>query len=92
MESLPTGIVISSSGHNSIPMAFTVWYSFSSSPGWPAAHIQLADILISDSFSMLAAAMLVTASPTDIRPEAGALIKAIGVRSPIAIASPTKES
>ena len=39
---------------------------------------------------MAAAAMLVIASPTAMRPDAGASISASGVRSPIAIASPAK--
>ena len=43
---------------------------------------------MSESFAMPAAAMLVMASPTAIRPDAGASISASGVRSPIAIASP----
>ena len=38
--------------------------------------------------AMPAAAMLVIASPTAMRPDAGASISASGVRSPIAIASP----
>ncbi len=41
---------------------------------------------------MRAAAMLVSASPTAIRPEAGASNTASGARSPIAIASPVYTS
>ena len=41
-----------------------------------------------DRRAMSAAAMLVIASPTAMRPDAGASISASGVRSPIAIASP----
>jgi hypothetical protein len=43
---------------------------------------------MSPILSMRAAAMLVIASPTAIRPEAGAFTSASGVRSPIANASP----
>jgi len=38
---------------------------------------------MSDSFAIGAAARLVSVSPTAMRPEAGALIKASGVRSPM---------
>jgi hypothetical protein len=40
------------------------------------------------SESIFAAAMLVIASPTAMRPDAGASIRASGVRSPMANASP----
>ena len=47
--------------------------------------------LKSDDFlAICAAAILVIASPTAIRPDASGLISASGVRSPIAIASPRK--
>ncbi len=88
MESLPTGMVMPSAGHSSMPTAFTVSYRRASSPGWPAAAIQLADSLMSEIFSMREAAMLVSVSPIAIRPEAAASSSASGVRSPIAMASP----
>ena len=87
-ESLPTGIAIPNAGHNSIPTALTVSYNAASSPGWPQAAIQLADSLISPMLAILAAAIFVIASPTAIRPDAGASINANGARSPIAMASP----
>jgi hypothetical protein len=87
-ESLPTGIEMPSAGHSSMPTAFTVSNSAASWPGWPQAAIQLADSLMSSMLAMGAAAMLVIASPTAMRPEAAASITATGVRSPIAIASP----
>ena len=90
IESFPTGIAMPNCGHNSIPTARTVSKSAASSPGWPAAAIQLADSLISPIFRMRAATMLVTASPTAIRPEAGGLNTANGVRSPRANASPNE--
>ncbi|MNZ74661.1 hypothetical protein D3C78_931140 [compost metagenome] len=88
MESLPTGMVMPSSGHSSMPTALTVSYRRASSPGWPAAAIQLADSLISEILSMRAAARLVMVSPIAMRPDAGASSSARGVRSPIAMASP----
>ena len=42
--------------------------------------------------AMAAAAILVMASATAMRPEAGPLTSASGVRSPMAMASPAKES
>jgi hypothetical protein len=68
-----------------------VSYSAASSPGSPQAAIQLALSLMRGS-SIGAASRLVIASPTAIRPEAGASSAASGVRSPIAIASPRKPS
>ncbi|MNE07301.1 hypothetical protein D3C80_999140 [compost metagenome] len=88
MESLPTGMVRPSSGHSSMPTALTVSYRRASSPGWPAADIQLADSLMSDSLPICAAARLVRVSPIAMRPDAGASSRASGVRSPIAMASP----
>ena len=88
IESLPTGMLMPSAGHSSIATARTVSKSAASSPGCPAGAIQFADSLMSESFAMPAAAMLVIASPTAMRPDAGASISASGVRSPIAIASP----
>ncbi|MNZ68148.1 hypothetical protein D3C78_864090 [compost metagenome] len=88
IESLPTGMVMPSAGHSSMPTALTVSYRRASSPGWPAAAIQLADSLISESLSMLAAARLVMVSPIAMRPDAGASSRASGVRSPTAMASP----
>ncbi len=87
-ESLPTGMLMPSAGQSSIPTAFTVSNKAASSPGCPHAAIQLADNTMSLRLSMAAAAILVMASPIAIRPEAGALSNANGVRSPIAIASP----
>ena len=89
IESLPTGMLIPNCGHNSIPTALTVANSAASSPTWPAGAIQLADSFKLLMSSMAAAAILVIASPIAMRPEAGALIKAMGARSPIANASPT---
>jgi hypothetical protein len=88
IESLPTGIEMPSAGQSSMPTAFTVSKSVASSPGWPAAHIQLAESLMSPMSAMAAAAMFVIASPTAMRPDAGPSMSASGVRSPIAIASP----
>src|SRR5690554_8197086 len=85
-------MVISNSGQSSIPTAFAVLYKIASSPSWPAAHIQLADIFTSDNCPIGAAAKLVMASATARRPEAGPSNRATGVRSPIAMASPTYES
>ena len=70
-ESLPTGMLMPSAGHSSMPTARTVSNSAASWPGWPQAAIQLADSLMSDSEAIGAAAMLVIASPTAMRPEAG---------------------
>ena len=87
-ESLPTGIAIPRSRQSSLPTASTVSNRLASSPACPAAAIQLADSRMRPMSSMAAAAILVTASPTAIRPDAGALIEASGVRSPMAMASP----
>ncbi|MCY1352864.1 hypothetical protein D9M69_391880 [compost metagenome] len=88
MESLPTGMVMPSAGHSSMPTARTVSYRRASSPGWPAAAIQLAESLMSPSFAIFEAARLVMVSPTAMRPDAGAFSRASGVRSPMAMASP----
>jgi len=87
-ESLPTGIAMPSAGHSSSATALTVSNSAASSPGCPAAAIQFADSLMSSSAPMRAAARLVSASPTAMRPEAAGCSSAIGARSPIAMASP----
>ena len=86
-ESFPTGIETPSAGHRSSATAFTVSNSAASSPGWPAAAIQLAESLVLES-SAPEEARLVRASPTAMRPDAGASISASGVRSPMAKASP----
>ena len=88
-ESLPTGIEMPSAGQSSKPTAWTVAYRAASSPVSPQAAIQLAESLTRDS-SKGAASKLVMASATAMRPEAGALSVASGVRSPMAIASPAK--
>ena len=88
IESLPTGMPTPSRGHSSRATAFTVSKSAASSPGEPAAAIQLAESLTRESDSTGAAARLVRASATAMRPEAGASMTASGVRSPIAKASP----
>ena len=75
-------------GQSSSPTALTVSNNAASSPATPAAAIQFADNLMSRTLSIRAAAKLVNASPIAIRPEAGALMTAIGVRSPMAMASP----
>ena len=59
-----------------------------SSPGAPAAAIQLAESFTRASDVTGAAARFVRASPTAMRPEAGPSITATGERSPIAKASP----
>ena len=89
--SLPTGIEMSSAGHNAMPTALTVSYSAASSPDSPQAAIQLADNLTRGN-SMGAASKLVMASATAIRPEAAALRQANGVRSPMLMASPAKSA
>ncbi len=89
-ESLPTGMLMPSAGHSSMPIALTVSYSAASSPGAPQAAIQLADSFSLSSDAIGAAAMFVIASPTAMRPDAGALMTASGVRSAIVIASPVK--
>ena len=88
IESLPTGMLMPICGHNCIATASTVSNSAASSPRYPAAAIQLADNFTSPMLAIRAAARLVSASPTAMRPEAGPSITAIGVRSPIAKASP----
>ncbi len=87
-ESLPTGIAMPSAGHSSSPTVRTVAYSAASSPGSPQAAIQFADRRTCRNEPMSAARMLVSASPTASRPEAGASSTATGVRSPMAMASP----
>ncbi|GFZ48618.1 LOW QUALITY PROTEIN: hypothetical protein JCM24511_06366 [Saitozyma sp. JCM 24511] len=62
------------------------------SPSCDAADIQLAESLTCERLSMEAAAKLVRASAMAMRAEAPALRRASGVRSPIAIASPTRTS
>ncbi len=89
-ESLPTGMLMPSAGHNSMPTACTVSYSLASSPSTPQAAIQLADSLTLPRSLTGAAARLVSASPMAMRPEAGALITASGVRSPMVMASPAR--
>jgi hypothetical protein len=56
--------------------------------GKPAAAIQFADSFTRPRSETAAAARFVSASPTAIRPDAGASMTASGVRSPIANASP----
>ncbi len=87
-ESLPTGIETPSAGQNSSATARTVSKSAASSPGWPAAAIQFAESFTLESEETAAAARLVRASATAMRPEAGASMSASGVRSPMANASP----
>ncbi len=87
-ESLPTGMLMPSCGHNSIATACTVSNNAASSLPCPAAAIQLADNLMSPIAVIDAAAIFVSASPTAMRPDAAASITASGVRSPIAKASP----
>ena len=89
MESLPTGMLIPSAGHSSMPTALTVSNSAASSPAWPAGAIQLAESFKLLMSSIFAAAILVIASPIAMRPEAGALMSANGAFSPMAKASPT---
>ena len=91
-ESLPTGMLSSSAGHSARPTALTASNSSASSPGCDAAAIQFADSLMRLSDSTGAAHRFVIASPTAIRAAAAASSSASGVRSPIAIASPTKPS
>ena len=74
---------VNDEGHVHVKMTLT-------SPGCPAGAIQFADSLMSLISSMAAAAILVTASPTAMRPEAGASRLASGVRSPMLMASPAK--
>ena len=92
IESLPTGIDRPIATQVSIATARTVSYSAASSPGCPAGAIQFAESFTSPRARMPAAARLVIASPTAMRPEAGASISASGVRSPMAIASPAYPS
>ena len=87
--SLPTGTLMPSAGQSDMPTARTVSYSAASSPGSPQAAIQL-QLSLTRSSASGAASRLVSASPTAIRPEAGASITASGVRSPMLIASPRK--
>ena len=76
-------------GHSSSATALTVSYSAASSPGSPQAAIQL-QLSLMRSSATGAASRFVMASPTAMRPEAGASRLASGVRSPMAIASPRK--
>ena len=75
-------------GQRSSATAFTVSKRAASSPGEPAAAIQLAESLTRESDATGAAARLVSASATAMRPEAGPSTTAIGARSPMAKASP----
>ena len=88
IESLPTGMPTPRRGQSSRATAFTVSKRAASSPGAPAAAIQFAESLTRESEATGAAARLVRASPTAMRPDAGASIAATGGRSPIARASP----
>ena len=87
--SLPTGTLMPSAGHSSMPTVFTVSYNAASSPGSPHAAIQL-QLSFTRSSSNGAASRFVIASPTAMRPDAGASMAASGVRSPRLIASPRK--
>ena len=91
-ESLPTGIAMPSAGASSAPTAFTVSNRRASSSPCPQAAIQLAERRTSLSFAIEVAAMLVMASPTAMRPEAGASSSASTGRSPMLIASPVMAS
>jgi hypothetical protein len=88
IESLPTGMLTPRAGQRSSATARTVSKSAASSPGDPAAAIQLAESFTRASAVTGAAARLVSASATAMRPDAGASRAASGVRSPIANASP----
>ena len=90
-ESLPTGMDRPAAWHSSLT-ADTVSYSAASWPGTPQAAIQLADSLMFSRRATSAAARLVRASATAMRPEAGASSMAMGVRSPMDMASPRKPS
>ena len=72
----------------SIATACTVSWRRASSPGWPQAAIQLAERATSERSPTGAAARLVSASPTAMRPDAGASRAARNGRSPQAMASP----
>lgn len=85
-ESLPTGTEMPSATQKSLA-PLTASKSLASSPAAPQAAIQLRESFTSGSFTS-AAAMLVSASPTAMRLAAAASITAIGVRSPIDMASP----
>ena len=87
-ESFPTGIDSPRESQISSATARTPSYKSASSPGSPAAAIQLADSFTVDSSSTPAAAMFVMASATAIRQLAAGSTKATGERSPIEIASP----
>ena len=87
-ESLPTGMAMPNSGHSSMPIACTVSYRLPSWPGSPAAAIQFALSRMSEISAIAADAILVIASATAMRPDAGPSITASGVRSPMAMASP----
>src|SRR5205823_11504262 len=77
IESLPTGIAMPSAIAVSLA-ARTAAYSLASSPGWPAAAIQLHDSLIRDSGPIGAAARFVIASPIASRDAAAASSTATG--------------
>ncbi len=90
-ESLPTGIAMRNS-RQTAATALTVSNSAASSPSTPLAAIQLADSRTRSSDGTAAAAILVIASPSASRPAAAGSVTATGVRSPIAIASPSYPS
>ena len=92
IESLPTGMPTPRRGHSSRATARTVSKRAASSPGDPAAAIQLAESLTRESDATGAAARFVRASPTAMRPDAGPSTTATGERSPIANASPAYPS
>jgi hypothetical protein len=73
IESLPTGMARPSATANSAPAARTASYSRASSPGQPAAAIQLHDSLTSPSAAIGAAARLVSASAIASRDAAGGI-------------------
>ena len=77
-ESLPTGMEMPRAGQSSSATARTVSKSAASSPGWPAAAIQLAESFTFDRETIDAAARLVSASPTAMRPDAGGSMSASG--------------
>jgi hypothetical protein len=87
IESFPTGIARPSATAQSLA-ARTAAYSRASSPGWPAAAIQLHDSLTRPSGPIGAAARFVIASPIARRDAAAASSSATGGRSPIAMTSP----
>ena len=87
-ESLPTGMTRPSLLHKSKVTASTVSYKACFCASVSIDDIQFAESFISLILSMEADRILVMASPTANRPEAEGFKIAIGVRSPIAMASP----